>query len=825
MQIEKQLRQPVLDAEQTVGLPASEIFLPLPATVKRLLGPDTQDYDSFVVAYPPPGQLPGLLEQLKAEGLVYITGPDHMVQLPHRRFDTTDGSLRVDPDFGPQYPAVPIPGLFVVQFAYPIKDLWLTDLSRCGIQPVASLQANSLLLKTKNKEALFSCDPSQFFFWVDSYLSTDRLAPDFLITEYPLGYSFQYTADTDLKKKVAGLPKTVTVDQILQSDEDGEASLRLKASLADLKSLFSNDPDLISVTRRGQAVLSDERQGQIIAGAYNLDGSVTSPGYESWLLSRGLLSATNQQTVAVLDVGYDDGSPPTPGVVDHHPDLENPERLAALNKEPPTLSNAGDDIGHGTMVSGIIVGDGTAGLGTGGKDSQNFLYGLGIAPGAKLAFTKMLGTGLLSPASLSKALNNSRNNVDGSDLALIVNFSSNNSIIDSTGNFFPKPDYDDLASFWDSRVLDANSNLSGAQPMTVVISAGNFAYDYATGTIRGDSVSSGATAKNVISVGATTNYRPTSEVGEPPIDCFPNSNGSRPPNQEALHVSRLGLFSGRGKTFGAYPSSSAVHNTRVKPDLVAPGVRIFSTVPYNYSAYDSKPVGGTVGCQKYFPVPNVNYYTFGTGTSFAAPVVSGVAALGRKWFLDRGTNPSPSLLKAALIATADDIGGVLSNDHRPSPGSGWGRVNLNRLTDSASRFYVTDNLGLAVTTGQQRSWTRTIGNPALDTYIVLAWSDPPSITGNSQVPLVNDLTLSVQRSTGGVFWRGNNFNENITGSDNGYSYPYSFGPPANDSINNVEAIFIPANTFTAGQQIVVSVTGANVPQGPQKFAIYAYNLQ
>jgi hypothetical protein len=512
-------------------------------------------------------------------------------------------------------------------------------------------------------------------------------------------------------------------------------------------------------------------------------------------------------------------------VVDHHPDLENPERLVALNKEPSTLSNAGDDVGHGTMVSGIIVGDGTAGFGTGGKDPQNFLYGLGIAPSAKLVFTKVFGRDLLDTARLSNALNNSRNNADGSDLAMIVNFSSNNSIVDSAGNFFPKPDYDDLASFWDSRVLDASSILSGAQPMTVVISAGNFAYDYAAGTVRPDSVSSGATAKNVITVGATTSYRPTSEVGEPPIDCLPSSNGGRPPNQDALHVSRLGLFSGRGKTFGAYPSASVITNTRVKPDLVAPGVRVFSTVPYNYFPYDSQPVGATVGCQKYFPVPNINYYTFGTGTSFSAPVVTGVAALCRKWFLDRGTNPSPSLLKAALIATADDIGGVLTNDHRPSPGSGWGRVNLNRLTDSASRFYVTDNLGLAVTTGQQRSWTRTIGNPASDTYIVLVWSDPPSVTGNSQVPLVNDLMLSVQRSTGGVLWRGNNFNENIAGSDDGYSYPYTFAPPTNDSINNVEAIFIPANTFTAGQQILVSVTGANVTQGPQKFAVYAYNLQ
>jgi len=826
VQVEKGLRQPVLDAEQAAALPASDVFLPLPGVVVDLLGPDSQDYDSFVGAYPSADQLQALLEQLKASNLIYMMGTDHTIQLPHRSLDSSDELSRIDRGFNSRHPAVSIPGLFLVQFAYPIKNTWLVDLHRCGIEQVAALQGHTLLVKARDRDALFSCGPSQFFSWIDNYLSTDRLAPDFLASEYPFGYVFQYPSGTDLKKKSSSFPKSITIDEIIQSDSDGLTFIRLRSSVADLQLLVDTDLDLLSVTRHGEAVLSDERQGQIVAGTYNPDGSVTSPGYRNWLIGRGLLSASNQQVVAVFDVGYDSGMNPSPGIIDHHPDLENPERLVALNRQPSSLTNSGDDIGHGTMVSGIIVGDGTTGLGTGGKDPQNFLYGMGIAPGAKLAFTKMVNNFLDSTSTLSKALNASRSNQDGSDLALIVNYSVNRSVVDSSGNFLPKAVYDDLASFWDARVIDANSDLSGAQPMTVVTSAGNFAYDYTTGTIRSDSVCSSATAKNVISVGATTNYRPVSETGEPPIDCQPDPiHGGRPPNQDALHASRLGLFSGRGKTFGSYPNASLVTNTRIKPDLVAPGVRVFSTVPYNYATYDSQPQTSIVGCQKYFPLPNFNYYTFGTGTSFAAPVVTGVAALGRKWFLDRGTNPSPSLLKAALIATADDIGGVLSNDHRPSSGSGWGRVNLNRLTDNAARFYVTDNLGLAVTTGQQRSWTRTVGNPATDTYVVLVWSDPPSVTGNSQVPLVNDLMLTLQRSDGGALWRGNNFNENITGNDNGYSYAYAFSPPVNDTINNVEAIFIPANTFAAGQQIILSVTGVNVLQGPQKFGFYAYNLQ
>ena len=110
--------------------------------------------------------------------------------------------------------------------------------------------------------------------------------------------------------------------------------------------------------------------------------------------------------------------------------------------------------------------------------------------------------------------------------------------------------------------------------------------------------------------------------------------------------------------------------------------------------------------------------------------------------------------------------------------------------------------------------------------IVPAWSDPPSATStSSQVPLINDLRLTVNYFAS--FWRGNNFNENKWGSlDNGYSYHFVLGgdPTLEDSINTVEAVFIPANTFSVDQQLTLKVTGVPVPSGPQKFALYGYNL-
>ncbi|HVT14752.1 MAG TPA: S8 family serine peptidase [Thermoanaerobaculia bacterium] len=235
------------------------------------------------------------------------------------------------------------------------------------------------------------------------------------------------------------------------------------------------------------------------------------------------------------------------------------------------------------------------------------------------------------------------------------------------------------------------------------------------------------------------------------------------------------------------------------------------------------------------------WYTYGTGTSFAAPVVTGVAAHVRQWFLNHGTdNPAPSLIKAALIATADDLGGLGPSgiDHRPSPLQGWGRVNLNRAVVTTAgffsgRFWIDESATPGVRTGDSFAWTAWIADASKDTYIVLAWSDPPSTTplGDAQAALVNSLRLRVDDFANGccAFWTGNDFNEVVSGTDDGYSFHWVFGPAGPpDSINNVQAVFIPRGQYSQGQSLTIRVTGesvTDVTRGAQKFSVYAYNLQ
>lgn len=800
--VEKRAGLGTSGAEDALTRPPTELYEPLPSEVLERLGPSSVDYEAFVVAYLPKQEVESLRALVHHHDLALGEEDMRIVKLGWHAFEVGDAAGRVPARVADRVLPQPVPGLFLVRIGYPIKSDWLDELTTCGIEQLAYFGLATYLVRASDAHQITSCAAvGDKISWIDVFYNTDRVSVELIDGEAPHGYWLQYFADTDIAAKLESFPKGLEAVDTHFAPADGAAFVQVRSSLDQLLDLVASDTELLSVSRAGVGTLSDERQGQIIAGAHN-GTSLTGPGYLSWLTNRGLRSSGNQQVVAIMDTGYDDGSSP---IGDHHPDLENPERLVAQIGIYGTL-NRFDEIGHGTMVAGILVGNGAGG--TDKKDSQGYHYGTGIAPDAKLVAAHVsplfdLGRqqDALDAACASNAhiANNSWNMQVGSV---------------STGVYLPKNEYDVAAQFYDHRVLDACTT-SGAQWMNLVFSAGNFR-DYCGTTTNFDSVSSPATAKNVIAVGATENYRPAASEG-PPNACKPCTAGNygRPRDHDSTNVSRVASFSGRGKHF------SYAYGTRVKPDLVAPGVRTFSTVPYDLNRYDSNEV--FVGCARYYPdTSGHGYHTYGTGTSFAAPVVSGALALKRKWFLDRGTTPSPSLLKAALIATADSLGGIAGQDHRPSPIYGWGRVNLNRLTDSRGRFYRTDNLSLAVGTGQSRSWTQTIDCGSCPTFIVLAWSDPPnSSTGNSQVPVVNDLALRVN----GGLWQGNYFNEWLGPAyDDGYSYFWNPGMLLNDTMNNVEAVFIPASTYSSGQAITLTATGISVPQGPQRFALYAYNV-
>lgn len=279
--------------------------------------------------------------------------------------------------------------------------------------------------------------------------------------------------------------------------------------------------------------------------------------------------------------------------------------------------------------------------------------------------------------------------------------------------------------------------------MTILFAAGNAGPNTQT-------VGSPATAKNAITVGASENYRP--------------SFGSIADN-----INDIAYFSSRGNTADG----------RIKPDIVAPGTYILST--RSALAPDSS-----------FWANYNSYYAYMGGTSMATPITAGGVALLREHFVkNRGVTPKPSLMKAALIAGATDVGLGF-----PSPHQGWGRATLDKSMNVA---FVNESRALATSETASYSYSVSSGKPL---KISLVWTDAPGSPSASK-QLVNDLDLIIT-APNGTKYIGNDFNQ--SGSW--------------DERNNVENVFI---SSPQSGIYTIEVSAWNVPSGTQNFSIAAVN--
>jgi len=253
-----------------------------------------------------------------------------------------------------------------------------------------------------------------------------------------------------------------------------------------------------------------------------------------------------------------------------------------------------DDMGHGTHVAGIAAGK--------GDYNRNGIYEpqlgevWGVAPDASILAYKVLdenGSGTTGAiiAALDRALDPDGDG-DLADRADVANL--------SLGSMFGGPD--DPVSQAADRAVDAG--------MVVVASAGNSGPAYRT-------IGSPAAARSVIAVGAVYKQDYTGSYWQ---DQDPRRN-------------QIVSFSSRGP--GAYSS--------MKPDLVAPGALIGSARFDHTYKKGKHPYYGP-----YLDKAHVQL----AGTSMAAPVVAGAAALVRQ----AQPHLSARQVKANLIATAADLG-------------------------------------------------------------------------------------------------------------------------------------------------------------------------
>ena len=263
-----------------------------------------------------------------------------------------------------------------------------------------------------------------------------------------------------------------------------------------------------------------------------------------------------------------------------------------------------------------------------------------------------------------------------------------------------------------------------------------------------------ATAKNVLSVGVST----TGSLGTTP-------EGSVDSN------SREGF----------------TLDNRIKPDVVAPGIEICSG-----RAEEAKsPIGFACGAGVH--TDGDPLYMSVSGTSQSASVAGGLAALTREFIREQVNiaSPSASLIKAAMINGADDLGAP----DIPNQNEGWGQLNLENTvmpTDGSQVLatYFDDGKVLQPSFGLVYELTL---DPSHGIDITLAWNDDPGSANSpqSEAKLVNDLDLLLTAPNGDT-WLGNNF-----------ASGFSVAGGTADSINNVERISLaPAIGSTSGQWLV-----------------------
>ncbi len=438
------------------------------------------------------------------------------------------------------------------------------------------------------------------------------------------------------------------------------------------------------------------------------------------------------QITAVADTGIDTGTTST-----MIPDLAN-RVVAILNHAGGGWDQAGDpndEHGHGTHVSGSVVGDGTY---SGGAIK-------GMAPGAGLVFQAVMD----SNGSLSGIPD---------DLGLLFGEAHDHGARLHSNSWGVPLSYGGHA--YDDFTASADQYLWNTPDMTVLFAAGN------DGDSQDEhSVTLPGTAKNVITVGASENYRPSH-----------GSDGDNPDD--------IAWFSSRG------PAPDG----RVKPDVVAPGTWILSV-----KSADAPSSNFWADCD--YDQSWCDRYAYMGGTSMATPITNGFTTVVRGYLVDKGiSDPTSSLLKAVLIAGAKPLG-----DGYPNKDYGWGRIDMSGIIpeyEAGNMIALNEDQTAQLNTGDQWTYTFSVKDYNHDLRVVLVWRDYPG-EPNAEKELVNDLDLVV------VDPMGNEIKPvTVTNPD--------CGDGTRDNTNNVEVVRI--LTPLVGNY-TVKVKAYNVPYGPQPFSL------
>jgi len=293
-------------------------------------------------------------------------------------------------------------------------------------------------------------------------------------------------------------------------------------------------------------------------------------------------------TVAVIDSGIDK----------NHPDLIG--KVVAEKNFLTDEVTADDLLGHGTMVAGIIAGSGNA---------SNGKY-KGIAPGASLLNVKVInskGDGKVSDiiAGIEWAIYNGAN---------VLSLSLGGINLGETN----------------PPITMAADNAASAG-VVVCVAAGNRNSSETAGQVSGTSSRQLGQSKTPIELSQQSgrNRNDVYFLLVPIVLALPPGLIDSP--GDGVKVITMGATDANGR-MASFSGSGPTRDDRIKPDVVAPGVDIISTVPAGLD----KP--------NYVDV----YYARESGTSLSTPIAAGLSAL----LLQANGNLTPAGIKAAMTRGA-----------------------------------------------------------------------------------------------------------------------------------------------------------------------------
>lgn len=498
------------------------------------------------------------------------------------------------------------------------------------------------------------------------------------------------------------------------------------------------------------------------------------------------------------------------------------------------------------------------------QDPNGFQYGLGVSPFGSIGASRIWS---------QAAHVNSANQVVIDATTLCINTFTglvasayyngarieNNSWSDElqtdglNGGEYTSDSYTYDALVRDALFVGASNNVPGPSPLNqefiVVFAANNLLGDGGAGGSVGGfgdiRLTAPSTAKNVITVGSSDSVR-LDETG-----CAPDA-------QETNSL-LLAPFTAFGPTLDG----------RFKPEIVAPGTTIIGASS-ELALYNNPVLGidhlvnedpnGNLGdntivldsalTNLYTCPPFTNtalyvstavgfgIYTCDSGSSYAAPAVSGAIQLLWWYFENRLTNelgnallpPSPAMAKAYLCNAARYL--PITNpqygtmDTLPSNAQGMGELDLLRMFDGVGRVIRDESspraidITLATTnpapqqtyfsqSGQSYEVSGLIASNYQPFRVTLAWTDAPGNPALQTGPqLVNDLDLEVTIGEGSnsVTYSGNNFFENVSVTNNNV-----------DTVNNLKSVFLNPTNMLNG---ILAVSNGT----PWKVVVRALNI-